>query len=84
MHVCVGMPAEALPQADRKGRLSYTVVSPVTGAKVEVLLKHKAFRVSKIGCVEGACVKCVGFLSLKKITFTSHDPPILQTLIFKS
>ena len=48
-----GMPIDALPQTARKGKLSYTVTSPHTGAKVEVLLKQKAFRISRQGMVNG-------------------------------
>lgn len=47
------MPTEALPQGARKGRLSYTVTSPSTGAKVEVLLKQRAFRISRVGAKNG-------------------------------
>ena len=47
------MPIEALPQGPRKGKLSYTVSSPETGAKVEVLLKQKAFRIVKQGMLNG-------------------------------
>ena len=48
--VCdAGMPAEAHPQSAKRGRLSYTLTSSRTGAKIEVLLKQKAFRISKIG-----------------------------------
>ena len=43
------MPQAAQPQQERKGKLSYTVCSKSTGAKVEVLLKGKAFRVVKCG-----------------------------------
>lgn len=48
-----GMPEEALPQGQRKGKLSYTIVSPVTNAKIEVLLKGKAFRIVKTGELQG-------------------------------
>ncbi len=48
-----GMPQLALPQGFRKGRLSYTVTSHATGAKVEVLLKQKAFRITLMGQREG-------------------------------
>ena len=47
------MPQLAMPQGFRKGRLSYTVVSAATGAKVEVLLKQKAFRITLMGQHEG-------------------------------
>lgn len=40
------MPYDALPQSDRRGRLSYTVVSK-SGASIEVLLKGNAFRIKK-------------------------------------
>lgn len=43
------MPECALPQAFRKGRLSYTVIAPSSKAKIEVLLKQKAFRITKVG-----------------------------------
>ena len=42
-----GMPHECLPGKSR-GRLSYTICNDCTGAKVEVLLKQRAFRISKI------------------------------------
>ena len=48
-----GMPQMALPQGFRKGRLSYTVTSSTTGAKIEVLLKQKAFRIQAIGEHDG-------------------------------
>lgn len=48
-----GMPHEALPQHHRKGKLTYTVTSAETGAKVEVHLKGKAFRVIKVGTRNG-------------------------------
>lgn len=48
-----GMPACAYPQAYRKGRLSYTICSSATGAKVECLLKAKAFRILKVGERDG-------------------------------
>lgn len=53
----VGMPTEALPQGPRKGRLSYTVTSSHTGAKVEVHLKGKAFRIIKVGSCDGKPLK---------------------------
>ena len=40
------MPAEAQPTEPRTGRLSYTL-SAANGARIEVLLKGKAFRVNK-------------------------------------
>ena len=46
----VGMPAELLPSGKRRGRLSYTVEDKASGAKIEVLLKHHAFRV--VRCAE--------------------------------
>ena len=48
-----GMPQMALPQGFRKGRLSYTIASSTTGAKLEVLLKQKAFRIVAIGEHQG-------------------------------
>ena len=42
------MPEECLPVGTKRGRLSYTIYNEATGAKVEVLLKGKAFRISKI------------------------------------
>lgn len=50
-NILPGMPSEALPQVARKGRLSYTI-SAKSGARVEVLLKHKAFRISRYVGVE--------------------------------
>lgn len=49
MHAHAGMPEEARPQTARRGRLSYTLTSPHTGGKVEVLLKLHAFRLAKVG-----------------------------------
>ena len=43
-----GIPADARPQRPRKGRLSYTVESR-SGSKIEVLLKAKAFRITRAG-----------------------------------
>ena len=48
-----GMPEHALPQGYRKGRLSYTISSPTSKARVEVLLKQRAFRIVKIGEKDG-------------------------------
>ena len=43
------MPADALPAAGKKrGKLSYTIEDPGSVAKVEVLLKHQAFRVVRV------------------------------------
>lgn len=48
------MPPDALPPRARKGRLSYTVDAPgLGGAKIEVLLKQRAFRIIKTGIVNG-------------------------------
>lgn len=41
------MPAECLPTTTRKGRFSYTIQQQ-GGAKIEVLLKAKAFRIVKV------------------------------------
>ena len=46
------MPEEALPTRGRKGKLSYTVSSE-NEAKVEVLLKGRAFRIIRMGKVDG-------------------------------
>ena len=44
-----GMPAECLPvEGKPRGRLSYTITDEASGAKVEVLLKARAFRIVKI------------------------------------
>eukprot|EP00438_Fugacium_kawagutii_P030696 Skav213050 [mRNA] locus=scaffold364:31684:34669:+ [translate_table: standard] len=44
-----GMPAECLPPNESKrGRLSYTISNDASGARVEVLLKARAFRVVKM------------------------------------
>lgn len=43
------MPEAALPQSDKRGRLSYTVRAPSGAARVEVLLHAKAFRVKHWG-----------------------------------
>ena len=42
------MPEECLPVGTKRGKLSYTIYNEASGAKVEVLLKAKAFRVVKI------------------------------------
>ena len=43
------MPAECLPvEGNPRGRLSYTITNESSGAKIEVLLKAKAFRIVKI------------------------------------
>ena len=47
------MPACALPQSFRKGKLSYTISSTNTKARIEVLLKQRAFRIVKIGEKDG-------------------------------
>ena len=58
---CVGMPEECFPVGTKRGRLSYTIYNEASGAKVEVLLKAKAFRVVKIGLFDkngglGTCI----------------------------
>jgi hypothetical protein len=40
------LPEEALPQCRRKGKHSYTILADINGARIEVLLKQAAFRVS--------------------------------------
>ena len=45
----LGMPDDAKPQNPKRGRLSYTITSPFTKARVEVLLKGRAFRIVKMG-----------------------------------
>lgn len=48
-HVPGGMPKECMPvEGKKRGRLSYTIEDGSSGAKVEVLLKGKAFRIVKI------------------------------------
>ena len=50
-----GMPEEARPQRGRKGRLSYTIEHE-NGCKIEVLLKGRAFRITRAGRnAEGLC-----------------------------
>ncbi|CAL1166175.1 unnamed protein product [Cladocopium goreaui] len=46
-----GMPEECMPP-EKRGKLSYTIQNSKTAAKVEVLLKHKAFHVVKISVVD--------------------------------
>ena len=41
------MPEECLPQGVRRGKYSYTIKAPTSGAVVEVLLKGKAFMIKK-------------------------------------
>ncbi len=55
--VPTGMPECAVPQSYRKGRLSYTIIAPSSGAKIEVLLKQKAFRITKVGEENGKLEK---------------------------
>ncbi len=43
------MPEECLPIPDKpRGRLSYTINNASSGARVEVLLKARAFRIVKM------------------------------------
>ena len=43
------MPNECLPVPGKpRGRLSYTISNDASGAKIEVLLKSRAFRIVKI------------------------------------
>ena len=43
------MPDECLPVPGKpRGRLSYTITNDASGAKVEVLLKAKAFRIVRV------------------------------------
>jgi hypothetical protein len=46
-HVGLGLPSELWPQEDRKGKYSYTVSDPVSGAAVEILLRARAFYVKR-------------------------------------
>lgn len=44
-----GMPQECMPHDEQKrGRLSYTISNDASGAKVEVLLKGRAFRIVRM------------------------------------
>ena len=44
-----GMPDECLPDPGKtRGRLSYTTTNEASGAKVEVLLKARAFRIVRL------------------------------------
>jgi len=44
-----GMPAECCPDPGKpRGRLSYTITNEASGAKVEVLLKARAFRIVRL------------------------------------
>lgn len=86
------MPQLAMPQGFRKGRLSYTVTS-ATGAKVEILLKQKAFRIISMGQHEGVStwskkmrfrkIWFVGQMQLGTINFQrpSHLPLPVEMLI---
>ena len=76
------MPACALPQSFRKGKLSYTISSTNTKARIEVLLKQRAFRIVKIGEKDG----CYGqeqngfkgfVLPLKVLGWISYLPIII-------
>lgn len=62
MYTPVGMPEECMPP-EKRGKLSYTIQNSKTAAKVEVLLKHKAFRVVKISVVDhnGAFANNISF-----------------------
>ena len=51
MYTLPGMPEECMPP-EKRGKLSYTIQNSKTTAKVEVLLKHQAFRVVKIAVVD--------------------------------
>ena len=45
----LGMPDECLPVPGKpRGRLSYTISNDASGAKVEVLLKARAFRIVRV------------------------------------
>lgn len=74
-----GMPSGALPQGPRKGRLSYTVSSS-NGAKIEVLLKGKAFRIVKIGARDGPLQHI--YVQCLKYIFESQLPTPLNTIGF--
>ena len=84
------MPQLAMPQGFRKGRLSYTVTSAATGAKVEVLLKQKAFRIIVMGQHEGVStwskrmrfrkIWFVGQIQLGTINFSKALPSPIQLL----
>ncbi len=39
-------------EGKKRGRLSYTIENAKTGAKIEVLLKGKAFRIVRIAVVK--------------------------------
>ncbi len=67
-----GMPMEALPQGPRKGKLSYTIKSAATQAKVEVLLKGKAFRIVQTGSLQGFLPQICMFSSGKVFIHDSN------------
>ena len=59
------MPEECKPMEGKKrGQLSYTIENAKTGAKIEVLLKGKAFRIVRIAVLKptGALVRTYVFL----------------------
>lgn len=76
-----GMPAECLPvEGKPRGRLSYTITNEASGAKVEVLLKAKAFRIvkiarfSKTGYLDSLAFPC----NYHTLAFNTVGPPTKQ------
>lgn len=70
-----GLPKDAYPQSVRKGKYSFTVGSPHTGAKIEVLLKQKAFRIVKQGMINGTwATKTILFGLAYNILFSHMFP----------
>ena len=62
-NVCADMPLPARPQSEKRGRLSYTVTSPTTGCKVEVLLKGRAFRIKEVGKDAGGALAALVYIA---------------------
>ena len=63
---CSGMPEECLPCDGKRGRLSYTIYNEASGAKVEVLLKGRAFRISKLARFDKKGYLALPFCSISK------------------
>ena len=73
-HVPGGMPMECMPvEGKKRGRLSYTIEDGKSGAKVEVLLKGKAFRIVKISVISpnGSLKQDLLHYFLKMVRFCS-------------
>ena len=73
------MPAECFPPGKR-GKLSYTINDPVSSARVEVLLKGRAFRLIKLGVSENGFLDNLGYIVAIQFSMFSKSDRSLDSL----